>query len=223
MADYSQHWGERTKSVYETAGFGSKSRRGSRPAIVVVDLTRGFTEPGYPSGSDLTDVVSATASLCATGRATRTPIVYTTIAYTSAEAEGTAITWLDKATGIRALREGSDAVDFDPRLTVTGDDHVIIKKGASAFFGTHLASLLVGLGCDTVLVCGATTSGCVRATAVDAVQSGFGVLVPRDCVGDRASGPHEASLFDIEAKYGDVVELADAVTYLESTAAAAVR
>jgi nicotinamidase-related amidase len=74
---------------------------------------------------------------------------------------------------------------------------------------------LTGLGCDTVLVCGATTSGCVRATAVDAVQSGFSVLVPRECVGDRAPGPHEASLFDIQAKYGDVIDVKDAVGYLD--------
>jgi maleamate amidohydrolase len=94
-------------------------------------------------------------------------------------------------------------------------DHLIVKKGASAFFGTSLAALLTGLGCDTVLVCGATTSGCVRATAVDAVQSGFSVLVPRECVGDRAPGPHEASLFDIQAKYGDVIDVKDAVGYLD--------
>ncbi|MDV8071350.1 isochorismatase family protein [Rhodococcus sp. IEGM 1366] len=223
MAEYSQHWGDSTESVYKKAGFGSSARRGSRAAIVVVDLTRGFTEPEYPSGSDLTDVVSATASLCASARAARVPVIYTTISYTPAEADGTAIPWLDKATGMRTLREGSEAVEFDPRLTVTDEDHIIVKKGASAFFGTHLASLLVGLGCDTVVVCGATTSGCVRATAVDAVQSGFGVLVPRNCVGDRAAGPHEANLFDIEAKYGDVVDLSEAVAYLESTVAARAR
>ena len=89
-----------------------------------------------------------------------------------------------------------------------------MKKGASAFFGTSLAATLTGLGCDTVLVCGATTSGCVRATAVDAVQYGYPVLVPRGCVGDRAQGPHDAALFDLQAKYGDVVDDADALGYL---------
>jgi nicotinamidase-related amidase len=93
-------------------------------------------------------------------------------------------------------------------------DHLIVKKGASAFFGTSLAALLAGLRVDTVLVCGATTSGCVRATAVDAIQSGFPVLVPRECVGDRAAGPHEANLYDIQAKYGDVIDLVDALAYV---------
>jgi maleamate amidohydrolase len=223
MANKGQHWGQETETIYKTAGFGSPSRRGARPAIVVVDLTRGFTEPEYPSGFDLTDVVLATASLCEIARPARIPIVYTTISYTSAEANGRSIAWLDKATGMRSLRDGSDAVAFDPRLTVTDDDHIIVKKGASAFFGTHLATVLTSLDRDTVIVCGATTSGCVRASAVDAVQSGFGVLVPRQCVGDRAAGPHEANLFDIDAKYGDVLDLSDILDYLATVEPAAVR
>ncbi|MDX6732511.1 MAG: maleamate amidohydrolase, partial [Baekduia sp.] len=96
---------------------------------------------------------------------------------------------------------------------------LIVKKGASAFFGTHLAATLTSLRVDTAIICGATTSGCVRASVVDAVQSGFPVLVPRECVGDRASGPHEASLFDIDAKYGDVVALEDVLGYLAGLAA----
>lgn len=205
-----------TAEVYQRAGFGAPVRRGPRPAIVVVDLTHGFTDPTSPTGTDLTSVVRATAGLVAAGRPAGVPVVFTTIAYTGAEADGDAVTWLTKAPGMRALREGSAAVALDGRLPVEPGDHLITKKGASAFFGTTLAALLAGLRVDTVLVCGATTSGCVRATAVDAVQSGFSVLVPRDCVGDRARGPHEANLFDIQAKYGDVIDLADAVGYLQS-------
>src|SRR5205823_780073 len=119
-----------------------------------------------------------------------------TIAYTPAEADGTVVRWLDKAPGMRALREGSPAVAVDARLPRRDEDVLVVKKGASAFFGTSLASVLTGAGCDTVVVCGATTSGCVRATVVDAVQSGFSVLVPRECCGDRAAGPHDAALFD---------------------------
>lgn len=203
-----------TDQTYERAGFGAAVRRGTRPAVIVVDLNRGFTEPSFPSGADLSEVVAATATLLDTARAHDVPVVFTTISYTAAEADGHAITWLDKATGMRDLREGSEAVQIDPRLPVHPGDHSIIKKGASAFFGTTVASLLAGLRRDTVLICGATTSGCIRATAVDAVQSGFTVLVPRDCVGDRAEGPHEANLFDIQAKYGDVITLADARDYL---------
>jgi nicotinamidase-related amidase len=209
-------YGRQTERTYERAGFGAPVRRGSRPAVVVVDLTRGFTEDGFPSGADLTAVVRATGELIAAARPAGVPVVFTAIVYTPAEAAGGAVTWLDKAQGMRSLVEGSEEVALDPRLPRAPVDHLIVKKGASAFFGTSLAALLTGAGCDTVLVCGATTSGCVRASAVDAVQSGFSVLVPRECVGDRAPGPHEASLFDIQAKYGDVIGLKDAVSYLDA-------
>ncbi|WP_217553447.1 isochorismatase family protein [Streptomyces sp. GbtcB6] len=213
-------YGDTADLTYRRAGFGAPVRRGDRPAIVVVDLTRGFTEDSYPSGTDLTDVVAATARLIEAGRPAEVPVVFTAIAYTEAEASGDAVPWLHKAPGLRVLLEGSEAVDVDPRLPRRpGHDPLVVKKGASAFFGTHLAAALTGLGCDTVLVCGATTSGCVRATAVDAVQSGFPVLVPRECVGDRAAGPADAALFDIQAKYGDVISLADAVGYLGSLSA----
>jgi nicotinamidase-related amidase len=210
----SGRYGPQTDAVYHRAGFGSAVRRGRRPVVVVVDLTRGFTEDTFPSGADLGDVVEATGTLIGAARPAGVPVVFTAIAYSAAEATGDSVTWLQKAPGMRAMREGSDAVAVDPRLPRVPEDILIIKKGASAFHGTGLASALVGLGCDTVVVCGATTSGCVRATVVDAVQSGFSVLVPRECVGDRAQGPHDAALFDIDAKYGDVVELADAVSYV---------
>ena len=209
-------YGQATEQTYQRAGFGAPVRRGSRPAIVVVDLTRGFTEPDFPSGTDLTEVVANTGELIAAARPAGVPVVFTVISYTPAEAAGDAVTWLQKAQGMRSLVEGGEEVALDPRLPRSPQDHLIVKKGASAFFGTSLAALLTGLGRDTVLVCGATTSGCVRATAVDAVQSGFPVLVPRECVGDRAPGPHEANLFDIQAKYGDVIDLKDAVGYLDA-------
>jgi len=203
-----------TDRVYERAGFGAAVRRGSRPALVVVDLTRGFTEPEFPTGGDLTSTVEATAELVAAARTGGVPVLWTVIAYTPAEADGEAVTWLAKAPGMRSLREGGEAVALDPRLPYEEQDHLIVKKGASAFFDTPLAPLLTGLGCDTAVVCGATTSGCVRATAVDAVQYGWPVLVPADACGDRAADPHEAALFDIQAKYGDVVGRADGVKYL---------
>ncbi|QKV90948.1 isochorismatase family protein [Streptomyces sp. NA02950] len=207
-------YGEGTDRTYERAGFGAPVRRGGRPAVVVVDLTRGFTEDTFPSGTDLTEVVAATSTLIDAARPAAVPVFFTAIAYSPAEAAGDAVTWLRKAPGMRAMAEGSDAVALDPRLPRREGDPLVVKKGASAFFGTSLAAMLTGLGRDTVLVCGATTSGCVRATAVDAVQCGFDVLVPRACVGDRARGPHDAALFDIQAKYGDVIDLAEATGYL---------
>nr|WP_027943685.1 isochorismatase family protein [Amycolatopsis taiwanensis] len=208
--------GADTDATYDRAGFGAAVPRGRRPALVVVDLTRGFTEPDFPSGADLTAEVTATAALVSAAREHGVPVIYTAISYTVAEAEGDAIAWLRKAPGMRSLREGSEAVALDPRLEYRRDDHLVLKKGASAFHGTGLAALLAGQGADTVLVCGATTSGCVRATAVDAVQSGFNTLVVREACGDRARGPHDAALFDLQAKYADVVGLDDALTYLDS-------
>ena len=205
--------GAETDATYLRAGFGGRARRGDRPAIVVVDLSNGFTDPQYPTGADLTDVVAATSTLVGAARAAGAPVVWTTVAYHPAELD--TLPWPAKAPGLCGLAEGSAAVALDTRLPVDPADNLITKKGASAFFDTGLASFLTAARVDTVLVCGATTSGCVRATVVDAVQSGFGVLVPRDCVGDRAAGPHDANLFDIEAKYGDVIDLDDAVGYLK--------
>ncbi|MHC1559554.1 isochorismatase family protein [Actinomycetospora sp. C-140] len=207
--------GSATDAVYDRAGLGASVPRGPRPALIVVDLTRGFTEPGFDLGADLTAEVAATAQLIEVAHRRDVPVIATVVAYTPAEADGDAIAWLRKAPGIRALREGSDAVALDARLGLAADDHVITKKGASAFHGSSLAALLAGLHVDTAVVCGATTSGCVRATAVDAVQGGFDTLVVAEACGDRAQGPHDAALFDLQAKYADVVALDDAVSYLD--------
>jgi nicotinamidase-related amidase len=210
--------GDGTDQAYRRAGFGGRGPRGLRPAVVVVDLSRGFTEPGWPTGADLTDVVTATNTLLEAAGEGGAPAIFTTIAYEPADVAG-GCAWLRKAPGLAILREGSELVEIDPRLQRRREDLLLTKKGASAFFGTALASALVALGADSVVVCGATTSGCVRATCVDAIQYGFPVLVPRECVGDRAAGPHEANLFDIDAKYGDVVALEEAIGHLRATAA----
>jgi N-formylmaleamate deformylase len=181
----------------------------------VVDLSRGFTEPEFPTGADLTEVVTATSALIDAAHAAGAPVAFTTIAYEEADLDG-GCAWLRKAPGMGILRTGTELVDLDPRLPRRPADALVVKKGPSAFFGTDLAASFTARGVDTVLVCGATTSGCVRASVVDAVQYGFIVLVPAPCVGDRAAGPHEANLFDIDAKYGDVIELDDALAYVAS-------
>jgi nicotinamidase-related amidase len=205
--------------VYDRAGFGRPVPRGVRPAVVVIDFSYGFTDPAYPTGTDMTAPVLATVRMLEVAREAGVPIVFTTIAYDPAQVTG--LTWLRKATGMAALTSGSRLVEIDDRLDPRPDEHLVVKTGASAFFGTALATYLTSLGVDTVVVAGATTSGCVRATVVDAVQHGFPTLVPRDCVADRAPGPHAANLFDINEKYGDVVDLADVLDYLARTAATA--
>jgi nicotinamidase-related amidase len=148
------------------------------------------------------------------GRRQGIPVVFTTIAYSS-PFEGRV--WRQKAPGMSALLVGTRAVELDPRLGYTAADRVVVKQGPSAFFGTGLATQLISERIDTLVVCGATTSGCVRATVVDAVQFGFPVLVPRECVADRAGPPHEASLFDMQAKYADVITADEAAAYLCSS------
>ena len=207
------------ETVYARAGFGFRGPRGVRPAVVVIDFSRGFTEAQFPTGSDLTEQVRAAATLLDAARAADVPCLFTTIAYETGDV--TALAWLRKAPGLAVLAAGSELVDLDPRLGRLEGEPLIVKKGASGFFGTDLASQLRALGVDTVLLCGATTSGCVRASAVDAVQSDFAVLVVRDAVGDRAQAPHDANLFDIDAKYGDVIDLVEAIEYVQSVAAGA--
>ncbi|MGI5129736.1 isochorismatase family protein [Pseudonocardia sp. CA-107938] len=197
---------------YRQAGFGGTVTWGQRPAVVVVDLTNGFTDPTLPTGADMGAEVAATAEVVDAAHAAGAPVVFTTIAYAHPAEGGT---WLRKASGMSALRAGTTLVDVDARLPRREDDVVIVKKGPSAFFGTGLATLLTTARVDTVVVCGATTSGCVRATVVDAVSAGWIPVVPRDCVADRARGPHDASLFDMHQKYADVVDRTDVVTYLK--------
>lgn len=198
--------------VYEKAGFGRSVERGTRPAVVVVDFSYGFTDPSYPTAADMSEQVSRTRLVTDLARSRGFPVIYTTIAYQPWEVE--ALPWLRKATGMRALQVGTRLVQIDAATGITSDDPILVKHGASAFHGTNLASLLTGAGVDTVVVAGATTSGCVRATVVDAVQSGFTVLVPQDCCADRATRPHDASLYDIGQKYGDVTDAADIMDWL---------
>ena len=140
--------------------------------------------------------------------------MFTTVAY---EPNGKDLgLWAQKAPAMLDLTIGSRWVEFDSRLDARPEDTILTEKGASAFFGTNLTAVLTCQHVDTLILCGATTSGCVRASAVDALQFGFPTLVPRECVGDRAQGPHEAGLFDMNAKYADVVSLDETLSYIAS-------
>lgn len=205
---------DETREIYERARLGQSVTLGSRPAVLVVDFSRGFTDPECTMGSDLTREVEETSRLLASARDREIPIIFTTIGFEPNLKDGSL--WLEKAPGLTELVIGSKWVEIDPRLERREEEIVILKKGASAFFGTNLPSILVSQGVDTVIMCGATTSGCVRATAIDLLQYGYPTLVPRECVGDRANEPHEANLVDIQAKYADVVSVEDALAYIES-------
>src|SRR4051794_28797111 len=204
---------EQAREVYARARLGESVTLGSRPGVLVVDFSCGFTDSSSTLGSDLTAEVEATKTLLDAARAKRLPVIFTTIGYDASLKDGGL--WLQKVPSLGELQVGGRWVEIDPRLEPREDETVVLKKGASAFFGTNLPAILVTQDVDSVVLCGATTSGCIRATAVDLLQYGWPTIVPRECVGDRARAPHDSNLFDIQAKYADVVSVEDALAYLE--------
>jgi nicotinamidase-related amidase len=200
-------------------GFAGRVGFGEHPAVLVVDLIRGFTDERCPLASDLDAEVSATRDILHAARAAGAPVVLSTAGYDEAMEE--AGVWGRKIPSSQWLKAGSEWVEIDERLEPAPSDHVLVKRYASCFFGTDLVSRLVSQGVDTLIVTGCTTSGCVRASTVDACSYGFRAIVAEDAVGDRAPLSHRASLFDIDAKYGDVVPSSEIVAYLERVAATA--
>lgn len=195
-------------------GFGRLIGFGRNPALVLIDFQRAFTDPAMPLGANLARELAATKRLLVAARRARIP-VYFTVVYYDEEGLADAGIWLSKSAGQSSLKAGTAAVQIDPRVRPRSDEAVILKKYASAFFGTDLISRLTARRVDTVLVGGCTTSGCVRATVVDALQNGFRPMVVRECVGDRLKPAHEQSLFDMQIKYADVVTLEDTTAYLQ--------
>jgi nicotinamidase-related amidase len=211
---YEEQYDERTHETYDRASFGGSLQLGERPAVIVVDFSCGFTDPECALGADMTDAVQACRRVLDAARAKGAVIVYTTVAYAPhLKDAGLAI---QKSPAVSELQLGSRWAEIDERLGVREDEAVIVKKFPSALFGTPINSILTAQRVDTVILCGAVTSGCIRATAIDLFSNGYPTLVPRDCVADRAEGPHEANLFDMHAKYVDVVSSEDAIAYLQS-------
>jgi nicotinamidase-related amidase len=198
---------------YRSKGLAAEMGFGRSPAIVVVDFILGFTDSQSPLGSDLDAEIEATRRLLDVGRESEIPILYTTTGYSDGLRD--AGVFVRKVPSLGVLRQGSEEVRVDPRLGRLPGETLIEKKYASAFFGTALASELTANGIDTVIICGATTSGCVRATVVDAMQYGFRPVVPEQCVGDRSDEAHRANLIDIQGKYGDVVDVEHVIRYLK--------
>ena len=205
------------QDVYDARGFGGRQGAGERPAVVVVDLIEGFTNPASALHCDTDGAVEATRVLLDAARAGRTPVFFTTVSYADDDLERAAM-FIAKAPALATLRPGSNWIEVDARLGREADEPVLVKLFASAFFGTQLDDLLREAACDTVVVVGASTSGCVRATAVDALQHGYRVLVPREGVADRAPDAHNASLLDIDAKYGDVISIDEAIEAVRQAA-----
>jgi maleamate amidohydrolase len=203
---------EAARQVYDKAGLGQGVTMGTRPCVLVIDFTCGFTDTSCSLGSDCTSAVEQTRRLLDVARERGLPVVYTTIGFDRSLKDGGL--WMQKVPALAELQMDGPWVEIDPRLGPRDGETVVVKKGASGFFGTNLASVLISQGVDSVVLCGATTSGCVRATTVDLLQYGWPTMVPRECVADRAQAPHEANLFDIQAKYADVVSVDEALAYL---------
>jgi maleamate amidohydrolase len=205
------------KALYAKKGLGGRTGWGARPAVIVVDVTNGFTDPDSPVGADLTEVIGETNRVLEVARKSGVPVIFTSIAYEDPDLEGGH--WVRKIPALRVLRKGTPAVDVDVRLNRKPNEPVIYKCYTSSFFGTHLQALLQHLGVDTLIVCGTSTSGCIRATACDAVQLGFRCIIPETAVGDRAEAPHRANLFDIDSKYADVMSVPEVLGELQRIAA----
>ena len=200
-----------TFDFYVRKGFAARVGFGERPALLVIDIIRGFTDLRSPLASNLNTQVEAIRQLLAVARELELPIIFSTVAY-DAELQEAGI-WIRKIPSNSWLVEGSQWVELDERLERRPREMLLVKKYASCFFGTDLAARLVTRQVDTLIITGCTTSGCVRASAVDAFSLGLHTIVVQEAVGDRAELPHIANLFDIDAKYGDVVQLEEALAY----------
>lgn len=186
---------------------------GKRPALLIVDFINAYVTEGAPLfAPDVVTAVDETIPLLSLAREKEIPVLYTKVLYNKNYRDGGI--FIQKVPVLKTMVEGEPLAEIVPQLTPVESDIIIVKQYASAFFGTSLAATLTSLGADTILLTGCSTSGCIRASAVDGMQYGFRVIVPRECVADRHPGPHEANLFDINSKYGDVVSKGEVMEYL---------
>jgi maleamate amidohydrolase len=208
--------GESLQENYARGGFGKTLEPGRSPALVVIDFVRAYIQPGSPlyAGETAVKAQAACAELLAIARAAAIPVIHTNVAYEPGGRNGGV--FFRKVPALKCFESGlhPELAGFAPGLEPRAGETLITKQYASAFFATSLASTLTASGIDTVLIAGVSTSGCIRASAVDACQYGFIPLVVREAVADRAPGPHEANLFDLQAKYAEVVSLAQMRDYL---------
>ena len=211
-------WKDKTLESYKSKGFASRSGYGKRPGLLIVDFINGFTDPTSPLGGDFSSQLDATNALLDAFRAQALPIAYTVVEYEHDYRD--AGVFIEKVPSLAVLKKGSHMVEVDERIKPLPGEYIVSKRYASSFFGTNLDTWFRNHGVDTCVIVGCTTSGCVRASAVDSLQYGYRTVVVRDGCGDRAEGPHEANLFDIDAKYGDVISLDECLAYVGGLSAA---
>jgi nicotinamidase-related amidase len=207
---------ESLQQNYARGGFGKSLQFGKRPALLVIDFVRAYLVPGSPLYAGVEQTRDDCVLLLKAARAAGIPILHTNVAFQPGGRDGGV--FFRKVPALRCFERGAhpELAAFAEGLEPIAGETVITKQYASAFFGTNLSSTLTAMGIDTLLIAGVSTSGCIRASAVDCCQHGFIPVVVREAVGDRAPGPHEANLFDLQAKYAEVATLAVVREYLGS-------
>ena len=200
---------ENYRNVFDhRLGFGQK------PALLIIDFIKAYTEPESPLyAEDVVTAVERSKELVKYCRQNNVPIIFTQVLYNPSMRDGGL--FVQKGPSLQKMTADEPMAQLVDELPPGPEDTIISKQYASCFFGTSLSSTLRAMGVDTLILAGCSTSGCVRATAVDGMQHGFRVIVPKECVGDRHQGPHEANLFDINAKYGDVLSLNEVIDNIE--------
>lgn len=202
---------------YQRGGFLKKLEFGRRPALLVIDFVQAYVVDGSPlyGAEGCLQAQRGAIELLRGARAAGIPVVHTNVAFQPGGRDGGVFFRKVPALACFEVGRSPELAAFAAGLEPIAGETVITKQYASAFFGTTLASTLTALGVDTVLIAGVSTSGCIRASTVDCCQHGFVPLVVREAVGDRAPGPHEANLFDLQAKYAEVIGLDAALAYLK--------
>ncbi|QFT78730.1 isochorismatase family protein [Erythrobacter sp. THAF29] len=183
--------------------YGHKAGFGKRPALLLIDFVRAYFDPGCELFAGVEDVLASALRVREAARAAGIPVILTNVVYHANGIDGGR--FFEKVKPLRHFLAGNPMGDWAPGLIPADDELVVSKQYPSAFFGTSLAATLTAKGVDHVILTGLTTSGCVRASCVDSISNGFITTVVRDAVGDRHPAPHEANLFDMDAKYADVV------------------
>lgn len=205
---------EEELSANYSGAFDGRLTFGKHPALLIVDLVMAYLDKGSPLYAGAEDVLASNERLLAAARNAGIPVIFTNVVYQDGGSDGGL--FYKKIPALSVFVKGSPLGAFPPSLEPMSGECIITKQFASAFFGTPLTETLVKKGIDTLLITGLSTSGCVRATALDALQSGFTPFVVRDACGDRHSAPHEANLFDLQAKYAEVVSESEACALLRS-------
>jgi len=203
-------------TVNYVGAFDGRLSFGKRPALLIVDFVMAYLDPASPLYAQVEDALASNERLLAAARAAKIPVFFTNVVYQADGADGGL--FYKKIPSLRVFLEGSPLGAFPPSLQPVDGERIISKQFASAFFGTSLAENLMHEGIDTLLITGLSTSGCVRATALDALQSGFAPFVIRDACGDRHPAPHEANLFDLQAKYAEVISEREACALIQTNA-----